>query len=402
MSIERIPRHLRRASQSFFLFGPRGTGKTTWLQDEFPGAQFINLLEPETTFALQARPERLKEWVLGRQGTSGVVVLDEIQRVPEALSVVHQLLFEHPKLTFVLTGSSARKLKRTGVDLLAGRALLRTCHPFTAAELGARFNLEEALTCGTLPVVLGSTNPQETLRSYAAVYVREEVQMEGLVRQAGVFARVLESASFSQGSQVNAAEIARECHVDARTVAVYMSILEDMLLAFTVPVFSKRAQRVLAQRAKFYYFDCGVFQTLRPRGPLDRPEEIAGAALETLVAQHLRAWCEYSAAGDSLFHWRTKAAQEVDFVVYGEKSFAAIEVKHAGKLTSRDLNDLRTFREDYPEAVLFCLYRGNEAALMDGILCLPCAEFLTRLAPGALLTHAAFTGTDGAGANQLL
>ena len=205
-------------------------------------------------------------------------MIDEIQKVPELLTVVHRLIEEKRGHTFILTGSSARKLKRAGTDLLGGRALLRSMHPFLASELGERFRLEEALQQGLLPLVYSSLNPVDTLRSYAALYLREEVQMEGLVRNIGNFSRFLEAISFSHASLLNLSNVARECMVERKVVEGYTGILEDILLGFRLPVFTRRAKRGLAAHPKFYLFDTGVFRSLRPRGPLDMPEEIGRAS----------------------------------------------------------------------------------------------------------------------------
>jgi uncharacterized protein len=202
------------------------------------------------------------------------------------------------------------------------------------------------------------------------------------VRQVGQFARFLEAVSFSQAAVLNLAAVARECQVSRKTAESYLSLLMDLLLAFEVPVFTKRAQRLLISHPKFYWFDAGVFTAVRPAGPLDRPEEIAGAALEGLVAQHLRAWIAYSGSDFSLSFWRTKAGNEVDFVVYGKDGFWAVEVKHSGTVRPADLRGLRAFREDYPEATLRLVYRGRETLEIDGIRCLPCEEFLRGLVPG--------------------
>ena len=162
----------------------------------------------------------------------------------------------------------------------------------------------------------------------------------------------------------------------------YAEILEDLLLGFRLPVFSRRAKRELAAHPKFYYFDCGVFRANRPAGPLDAPEEIEGAALEGLVAQHLRAWCDYSPGDHRLHFWLTRSQVEVDFVIYGESGLYAVEVKNTGKVRPEDLRALRSFAEDYPESRRFLLYRGTERLLRDGILCLPCEEFLRGIVPG--------------------
>jgi predicted AAA+ superfamily ATPase len=260
--------------------------------------------------------------------------------------------------------------------------VLTTLHPFMAAELGAAFDLTAALRHGLLPLVKGATDPEATLRSYVALYLKEEVQMEGLVRRLGHFSRFLEALSFSHGAVLNAAHVARDCSVHRSTVESYLSILQDLLLAFTIPVFTKRAKRHLSHHPKFFYVDPGVFRTIRPAGPIDAPEEIGGAALEGLIAQHVRAWNAYTGERHQLSFWRTKAGLEVDLVLYGPEAFLAIEVKNTRTIHPEALRGLRAFHEDYPAATLVYLYRGRERLKMSSVLCLPCEEFLTQLIPG--------------------
>jgi len=281
--MESRDRFFQAPKQSFFLLGPRGTGKTLWTQRTYPGALRVDLLEPDVHRELAARPERLRALIEGSPRVR-TVVIDEVQKVPELLSVAHALLEERRRLTLVFTGSSARKLRRGGVDLLAGRAVMRSLHPFMAGELDG-FDLEAALRLGMVPLVRFSKAPSDVLRSYVSLYVREEVQLEGLVRNVGSFARFLEAICFSHGAVLNVANVARECQVERKTVDGYLEVLEDLLLAFRVPVFGRRAKRELAVHSKFYFFDPGVFRSLRLAGPLDRPTEIDGGALEGLVAE---------------------------------------------------------------------------------------------------------------------
>ncbi len=385
--MEIIDRFFQAPKASFFLFGPRGTGKSTFVHQHFKNAIYVDLLDPERVRLFSAMPERLKE-LIDAQPESGFIVIDEVQRVPGLLSVVHSLIETKKGWTFVLTGSSARKLKRTGVDLLGGRALLYTMHPFMAGELGRHFNFDKALLHGLLPVVVASENPMEVLRSYAALYLREEVQMEGLVRNIGNFSRFLEAISFSHASVLNMSNVARECEVERKVVEGYVEILEDILLGWRLPVFSKRAKRELVVHPKFYLFDTGVFRSLRSKGPLDRVEEIEGQALEGLVAQHLRAWAAYSKGQRELFYWRTRSGVEVDFIVYGPEGLWALEVKNARKIHTADLRGLRSFKEEYPDSKALFLYRGKERLVKEGILCLPCVEFLKELHPDRLLDQA--------------
>ncbi|HEX9732510.1 MAG TPA: AAA family ATPase [Thermoanaerobaculia bacterium] len=377
----RIGRFFQEPRSSYFLFGPRGTGKSTWLRAHHPEALWVDLLQPDVHRQYAARPERLRDLVRAHR-EHDVVVVDEVQKVPELLVVVHGLIEERRGLRFVLTGSSARKLKRSGVDLLAGRALLRYLHPFMAAELAPSFNADQALKLGLLPLVWDAEEPAEALNAYVALYLREEVQQEGLVRDLGSFSRFLEVTTFSHGAVLNVADMARECQVSRKTVVGYLEVLEDLLLSFRLPVFTRRARRLLSAHPKFYWFDSGVFVSMRPASVIDRPQEIAGAALEGLVAQHLRAWIDYSGNDCRLAYWRTKSGSEVDFVVWGQAGFWALEVKHTTTLRPKDLRAIRAFREDYPEATVRLLYRGGEKLEIDGILCVPCSDYLLGIVPG--------------------
>lgn len=382
--MELLGRYFRPAKESFFLFGARGTGKSTWARATYPKAVAIDLLTPSHQRTYSARPEKLAEMVHGTDKTR-TFIIDEIQKVPVLLDVVHQLIEEKRGYQFILTGSSARKLKRGGVDLLAGRAALRAMHPFMAGELGKHFKFETALRQGLLPLVWGAKDPDDVLRAYAGLYVREEVQAEGLVRSVGNFHRFIEAISFSQAGVLNVSNIARECEVERKSVEGFVSILEDLLLAFRLSVFTKRAKRELSHHPKFYFTDAGVFRAVRPKGPLDRPGEIDGQALEGLVAQHLRAWCEYRGKDDALHFWRTRGGLEVDFVVYGEAGLWAIEVKNAARVRPEELRALAEFGKEYPAAKRLFLYRGKERLLRDGILCLPVSEFLAELHPSRAL-----------------
>ncbi|MFQ5668744.1 MAG: ATP-binding protein, partial [Candidatus Binatia bacterium] len=361
-----------------------GTGKSLWIRETMPDAACIDLLDPEALRNYSARPERLREFVDGHPSARAIVI-DEVQQVPDLLPLVHSLIEAKRRRRFVLTGSSARKLKRAGVDLLAGRATWRSLHPFMAAELGARFDLESALRLGLLPLVVAADDPAEALRGYIALYLREEVQLEGLVRNLGSFARFLEAISSSHGAVLNLSAVSRECQVERKTVEAYVAILEDLLLAFRVPVFTRRARRAVTTHPKLYLFDAGIYRSLRPAGPLDRPQEIDGAALEGLVAQHLRAWIGYRSGAEELFFWRTRAGVEVDFIVYGKSGLWAIEVKHAGRVRREDWRGLAAFRQAYPQSRCFLLYRGAERLRTEGIWCLPVEQFLAAVRPDRLI-----------------
>ena len=375
-----IPRFFRAPASTCFIFGPRGTGKSTWLRQNLPDAHLIDLLDDEIFREYVAHPERIKQ-VVAAHPHIRVFIVDEIQKAPRMLDAIHSLCETRPDLQFILTGSSARKLRRGGVNLLGGRALLTRFHPFMAAELGERFSLEAALRDGLIPLVVFSKTPSKTMEAYIALYLKEEVKEEGLVRDVGAFARFLEAVSFSHGSVLNVSNIARECQVSRKIAANYLSILEDLLLGYQLPVFNKRARRATTTQPKFYLFDSGVYHHLRPRGPLDSTDEIGGIGLEGLVLQHLLAWCGYSDEAMRCYFWRSRGGAEVDFVIYGESRFYAVEVKNSRHLHPKQLRSLKTFLGDYPEATGYLLYQGKERLLIDGITCLPVEDFLRGLTP---------------------
>jgi predicted AAA+ superfamily ATPase len=375
-----IERFFTAPTDSFFIFGPRGTGKSTWLKRTFPDAYHVDLLDDRTFRAHIAHPERINQIVKANPHQRSYII-GEIQKAPALLDSIHSLIEEYKTHQFILTGSSARKLRRGGVNLLAGRALLTHLHPFMAAELGADFSLDTALRNGLIPLIVSANTPDKTLATYVALYLKEEVKEEGLVRDIGAFARFLEAISFSHGSILNLSNIARECQVSRKIVENYLSIMEDLLLGYKIPVFTKRARRAMTAQPKFYLFDAGVYYHLRPRGPLDSPDEIGGMALEGLVLQHLQAWCDYSSGQVKCYFWRSRGGAEVDFVVYGEHHFHALEVKNAKEIHPKSLRSLKTFLIDYPEASAILLYRGIEKLVVDGIFCCPVDDFLLQLKP---------------------
>jgi predicted AAA+ superfamily ATPase len=340
-------------NQSFFLFGPRGTGKTTWLKANFPTAIYLDLLESKLNRTLLAAPEKLENYI--PSDYVGWVIIDEVQKVPALLNEVHRLI-ESKKYKFILTGSSARNLRKKGVDLLAGRALTYYFHPLVRKELGEKFSLSHSLKYGQLPMAYNSSNPEKFLDAYVQTYLQEEVLQESLVRNIGNFTRFLEIASFSQGQVLNISQIAQETQLERKTVENYFGILEDLLIGLRLPVFNKRAKRKLIAHSKFYYFDTGVFRSLRPTGPLDSEAEIDGPAIETLFLQEVRALNDYLELGYKIFYWRSIAGLEVDFVLYGSKGLLAFEIKRKTNINDSDLRGLKAFKKDYPEAkcFLFC------------------------------------------------
>ncbi len=273
-----------------------------------------------------------------------------------------------------------------------GRASGRTDEAGAAAEPDIRFNLSRALTHGTVPTVAASADPDTALAAYAALYVEQVVRAEGLVRDIGSFSRFLEAAAFSHAATLNVSEVARECEISRSTVAGYLELLEDLLLSFRLPVFTRRAKRRLVSHPRFFYFDTGVFRSLRPHGPLDRPREIDGAALEGLVAQHLRAWLAWSNEDATLHYWRTRSGSEVDFVVYGTPAIWGIDVMNADRIRPADLRGLRAFGDEYGPAERVLLYRGEHRLVRNGVRCVPVKDFLLKLNPERPLEEAVGKG----------
>jgi uncharacterized protein len=362
--------------KSFFLFGPRGTGKSTLLRTAFPKACYFDLLDLGVYSELLAHPDRLEALALPRMPAP--IVIDEIQRLPALLDEVHRLI-ERRRWRFALTGSSARKLRRGGVNLLAGRARTLTMHPLTAAELGDAFDLARSTRYGQLPSVYVESDPKQYLASYTGTYLREEVQAEALTRNLDAFARFLVAASFSQASVLSLSTVARELGLPRKTIEGYFGLLDDLLLSVRLPVFTRRAKRAMTRHAKFYFFDAGVYRTLRPKGPLDAAEEIDGPSIETLVLQELRATNDNHGLGYDLHYWRTRDQKEVDFVLYGERGLVAIEVKRSARFSEGDLATLRLFATDYPVARCFLFYSGHREYIVDGIRAMPLASALPQL-----------------------
>ena len=362
--------------KSFFLFGPRGTGKSSWVKATFPGAVYVDLLEARLYTELLADPQRVGRLIPAAY--DGWVILDEVQRVPALLNEVHRLI-EDRKLKFVLTGSSARSLRRKGINLLAGRALTCTMHPLTALELEKDFNLDHSLRFGQMPCAYTEPYPKRYLASYVETCLREEVQQEGLTRNLAAFSRFLEAASFSQGGILNITEVARECAIERKVVENYFSILEDLLIGYRLPIFTKKAKRRLVSHPKFYFFDVGVFRVLRPMGPYDRPEEAEGAAFETLFLQELYAINSYLDLGYKISYWRTSNNMEVDFVLYGNKGLKAFEIKRTNKVNSTMLRGLKAFLKDYPKAQPYFIYGGSRYFSEGNIEIIPIADALKKL-----------------------
>lgn len=363
--------------ETFFLWGPRQTGKTTLLQQAYADAVWVDLLKADDYRRYLERPELLREELRARP-RRGQVVIDEVQKVPALLDEVHWM-HEHLKMRFALCGSSARKVRRGAANLLGGRAVRYELHGLTAAELGNDFDLVRLLNHGYLPSLYESDRPARALASYVGDYLKEEVAAEGLVRNLPVFSAFLGAAALSDGDLVNFANIARDCGVSGPTVKGHFGILEDTLLGRWLPGFTKRPKRRVVAAPKFYFSDVGVVNHLARRGALQPGGELFGKAFENWVFHELVAANAYLEAGAELHYWRLASGIEVDFVV-GNMA-VAIEAKASARITSDHLSGLRHLRQDHPRVrrIVVCL-ESRRRITDDGIEVLPVKAFIDELA----------------------
>lgn len=371
-------------TETFFLWGPRQTGKTTLLRQTYRDAFWIDLLKAEEYRRYLQNPERIREELDARRSVRQVVI-DEVQKVPQILDEVHWL-FENRGIHFALSGSSARKVKRGAANLLGGRAVRYELHGLIAAEIGADFDLDRALNHGYLPRIYLSDRPQRLLEAYVADYLKEEVAAEALVRNLPVFSEFLNMAALSDTELVNFSTIARDCGVSSHTIKAYFGILEDTLLGRWLPGYTKRPKRRVIAAPKFYFADVGIVNHLARRGTdLRRGTELYGKAFENWVFHELVADNAYREAFERLSYWRLASGIEVDFVV--NDIDLAIEAKATARVSADHLRGLRNLKQDHPrvrQRVVVCL-ESKTRRTEDGILIMPAREFCERLNAGDLL-----------------
>ena len=359
--------------KSHFLFGPRQTGKTFLVHRTLKEARFFDLLDSSLYLALSQNPGRLAEEMDER---TRLVVIDEIQRLPVLLNEVHRLI-ERRGIRFLLTGSSASKLRRGGVNLLGGRARTRTLHPLTSAELGSHFDLERAVERGTLPSVYFSDDPAADLASYSSTYLQQEVVAEGLTRNAPAFSRFLHVAGLCNGTVVNFTKVANDAQVKRTTVYQYFEVLRDTLIIHELPGWRLSRRRKPLSSSKYYFFDVGVAGALQGRPFKPRSPEF-GQGLETFVMHELLSWRDY-VSGEPLCHWRSTSGFEVDFLI-GDHT--ALEIKAGASVSGADLRSLRALADEKRLKRFICACLEKRPRTVDGISILPVTEFLERLWAG--------------------
>ena len=362
--------------KSCFLFGPRQCGKTSLIRETLPDAYVFDLLSGDVFRRLARNPGYIEEVCVEPKP----VVIDEIQKLPSLLDEVHRLI-EVKDMRFLLTGSSARKLRKGGVNLLGGRARVRNIHPFSASELGGAFDLDRALNHGLLPGIWFSDDPGEDLSSYISLYLEQEIMQEGATRNLPAFSRFLEVAALSSGAQINYQSIASDAQIARSTIQEYFKILKDTLLATEVPVWRKGRSRKTVETAKFYLFDTGVARRLQGRKSLERGTSEYGHAFESWVMHELSAYADAMRRDAEISYWRTRTGLEVDFIVDGE---VAIETKSTRNIGKSDLKGLRAIADEggFRRRILVC----DEPLQMvsDGIEILPWRVFVEELWGGTL------------------
>ncbi len=360
-------------NKSHFLFGPRQTGKTFLIHRILPDVRVYDLLDNSVYLTLSQRPSRLAEELLPQDKA---VVIDEIQRIPDLLNEVHRLI-EQRGIHFLLTGSSARKLRRGGVNLLGGRARTRYLHPLTCGELGSHFNLERAIERGLLPSIYFSDDPKADLSAYAGTYLQQEIVAEGATRSVPAFSRFLRVAALCNATIVNFTKLSNDSQVPRTTVYEYFEILKDTLILHEVPAWRLSKKRKPLASSKYYFFDVGVVSALQGRAVKPATPEF-GVAFETWLLHELIAYRDY-VSGDTVKFWRSTSGFEVDFVL-GDHT--AIEVKAKDNVSASDLKSLSALAEEQQLKRYLCVCLEPRPRLVNGISVLPYREFLNALWDG--------------------
>ena len=364
------------AKKSCFLFGPRQCGKSSLVRKTLPDAHILDLLSGDTYTRLSRNPGYIEE--ICRD--SRPIVIDEIQKLPILLDEVHRLI-ETKGMKFLLTGSSARKLRKSGVNLLGGRARVRHLHPFSAAELGDKFNLDYVLNNGLIPGIWDSDDPEEDLAGYVSLYLEQEIMAEGATRNLPAFSRFLEVAALSNGEQINYQSISSDAQVPRSTIQEYFKILKDTLIATEVPVWKKGRSRKTVETSKFYLFDTGVTRRLQGRKSIVRGTPEYGYAFESWIMHELSAYISACRRDSEISYWRTRTNLEVDFIVNGE---IAIETKTTRNVVRDDLKGLRAIAEEGSFRQRIVVSDEPLEREVEGVLILPWRVFIDRLWAGEL------------------
>jgi len=383
--IKRLQCLSHRGSETCFFWCARQTGKSTLLKQLFPRSPYYDLLLSDEFERLNRKPSLLREEILAmpkQQEQASPIIIDEIQKVPALLDEVHWLIVNQNK-QFVLCGSSARKLKRSGGNLLGGRAVRFELYPFVFKEI-LKFDLLRALNHGLLPRHYLSNKPEQLIHAYVGDYLQQEVAAEALTRNIPAFGRFLEAAAFSNGEIVNFTNIASECGVSSPTVKEYFHILEDTLIARFLPSYQKRPKRRIIQSPRFYFVDLGIANFLLKRGRIAYKSELFGKVFEHFIFQELIAHSHYSGIHYAVAYWRTVSQLEVDFVLGDHE--VIIEVKATESANAHHVKNLQAFQEEYKVKKAVMVSLDAKPRLMNSVHVLPWKIFLEQLWDGQIIT----------------
>ena len=361
------------AKKSFFLFGPRATGKTTLVRQQLAKKAFIiDLLDSRYFLRLSGAPHELESLITATP--ADIIVIDEIQRIPELLNEIHRLI-ESRNITFLLTGSSARKLRRGKANLLAGRIWRTDMFPLIYREI-SDFDLSRYLRYGGMPAVYLSEYPEEELDAYVNTYLKEEILAEGLIRRLPPFSRFLKTIALANGEMINFTRLANDCQVPPSTVTEYVGLLEDTLVGFLLPAWTESKKRKAIKTGKFYFFDPGITHMLAGTESLDRNSNLYGKSFEQFICMELRAYLSYRRKKHPLTYWRSKSGHEVDFLI-GTRT--AVEVKASKKISRNDFKGLKYLKEEGVHQNYILVSQDPVTSLTEGILTVPWQQFLSDL-----------------------
>jgi len=365
--------------KSCFLFGPRQTGKSSFIKNELKGIKVFNLLDSEIFLSFSSDLSNLRRAITEQDK---IVIIDEIQKLPELLNEVH-LLIEEKNVNFLLTGSSARKLRKGGVNLLGGRARKKYIHPFIYHEITDQFDLNRALNFGLLPSIFFSDDPHSDLSSYVGDYLQQEIIAEALVKNIPSFSRFLQVSALSSGQIINYSNISNDASVPQSTVQDYFQILRDTLIGDDLPIWGKSIKRKPVSTSKFYYFDVGIVNFIIKRKIINEKSYEYGQAFEHFIYQELKAYTDYNNYIDALYYWRSSSGFEVDFVL---EDMLAVEVKTKNNISNKDLKGIKALKEENKIKHFVVIARTPIPLYEDGIEILPWELFLKKLWDGKFVS----------------
>ena len=379
-------RELNKIETSAFLLGPRGTGKSTWIQENYKDSTVVYDLLNTTELIRLSRDPSLLYQETAHLPSGSWVIIDEIQKVPALLNEVHRII-EEKKIRFILSGSSARKLRESGVNLLAGRALTYNLFPLVSKEVGFELDLDKQIAFGMLPSSFLAANPKKYLQAYTETYLKEEIREEALTRNFGNFARFLEIAARQNGQLTNTTAIARDSGVARQTVQGYFDILIDTLIGYWLEPWKLKRTTKQVSHPKFYFFDSGVVRALSGRLPYPATPEELGPLFECFIINEIRAYLHYTELDYPLYFWRSQSGVEVDILLETSKGYVAIELKNGVRWEKKFNRGMHRLSEEFDKNKVTCfgVFMGDRQLMIDNVMVYPALNFLRRLWSGEII-----------------